>query len=73
MAGMAIGALEVKNIDLRLVDVPYRGELLVLGADFLHRHRVYIAMSQKKIYFSPIDTARALKQGSVKVIPHAID
>lgn len=70
---MSIGALEVKDLDLRLMDLPHSGEIMVLGADFLHRHRVYIAMSQNKIYFSPITTPRAMKRGSVQVIPQAIN
>lgn len=65
---MSIGTLEVKDFDLRLMDLPYSGEIMVLGADFLHRHRVYIAMSQNKLYLSPIQTPRAVKSGSVQVI-----
>ncbi|MGH8854649.1 MAG: aspartyl protease family protein, partial [Telluria sp.] len=69
---LSIGALEVRDVDLRVMDLPQSSEILVLGADFLHRHRVYIAMSQTRIYFSPIATPRVLKRGSVKVIPQAI-
>ncbi|MCC2974898.1 retropepsin-like domain-containing protein [Massilia sp. IC2-476] len=68
-----IGSLEVKDFDLRLMDLPQSGELLVLGADFLHRHRVYIAMSQQKIYFSPITAPRVMKRGKVDVIPQPLD
>lgn len=68
-----IGALEVKDIDLRLMDLPHSGEILVLGADFLHRYRVLIALSQQKIYFSPIATPRVLKRGAVQVIPQKLD
>jgi predicted aspartyl protease len=70
---MSVGSLEVKDSALRLMDLPHSGEILVLGVDFLHRHRVYIAMSQNKIYFSPIVSPRALKRGSVNVIPQAIN
>ena len=73
VSAMSIGALEVKDFDLRLMDLPYSGEILVLGADFLHRHRVYIALSQMQIYFSPVGTAEALKRGSVKIIPVPVD
>lgn len=69
----SIGALEVKDMDLRLMDLPHSGEILVLGADFLHRHRVYIATSQKQIYFSPITSPRTIKRGEVKVIPQIIN
>jgi len=50
------------------MDLPHSGEILVLGADFLHRHHVYIARAQNKIYFSAIQTPRAVKRGSVEVI-----
>ncbi|VXC38389.1 retroviral-like aspartic protease family protein [Massilia sp. 9I] len=69
---LTIGALEVKDLDLRLMDLPHSGEILVLGADFLHRHRVYIAISQQKIYFSPIATPRVMKRGKVDVIPQTL-
>lgn len=68
---MSIGPLEVRNLDLRLMDLPYHGDLLVLGADFLHRYRIYVAVSQQQIYFSPVGTARSLRRGSVDVIPQA--
>ena len=70
---MSIGALQVNDLDLRLMDLQHSSQILVLGTDFLHRHRVYIAMSQKQIYFSPIASPRVMKQGSVKVIPVAIE
>lgn len=70
---VSIGELEVKDLDLRLVDLSHEGEVLVLGADFLHRHRVYIAMEQKRIYFSPITTPQTRKRGSVQVIPQALN
>lgn len=69
LPSLSIGALEIKDLDLRLADLPYEGEIMVLGTDFLQRHRVYIAMSQKQIYFSPIRTPRVLKRGAVDVIP----
>lgn len=73
LPSMSIGTLDVKDVDLRLADLPHEGEIMVLGSDFLQRHRVYIAMSQKQIYFSPIQTPRALKRGVVEVIPQRVD
>lgn len=70
---ISIGALEVKGLDLRLMELAHEGEVLVLGADFLHRHRVYVAMEQRRIYFSPITTPQALKRGSVQVIPQPLN
>lgn len=68
MPPMSIGALEVKNLDLRLMDLAREAEILVLGADFLHRHRVYISRGQRLIYFSPVAKPRALRRGAVQVI-----
>lgn len=70
---MSIGALEVKDLDLRLMELAHEGEVVVLGADFLHRHRVYIALEQRRIYFSPITTPQVLKRGSVQVIPQPLN
>lgn len=70
---ISIGALEVKDLELRLMDLSHEGEVLVLGADFLHRHRVYVAMEQRRIYFSPITTPQVLKRGSVQVIPQSLN
>ncbi len=69
---VSIGTLEVKDFELRLVDLPHEGEIMVLGADFLQRHRVYVAISQSQLYFSPIGTPRTLKRGNVDVIPQTI-
>lgn len=69
---LSVGALDVKDLDVRLVDLPHAGDFLILGSDFLHRYRVYVAKSQNLVYFSPIATSRTLKRGSVNVIPQAI-
>ncbi len=55
----SIGALQVKDFSLRLVNMERSGEMLVLGTDFLKRHRVYVAMSQNRIYFSPVTAPAA--------------
>lgn len=68
VARVTIGELEVNDLDLRLIDLSHTGETLVLGADFMHRYRIYIAMSQNKIYFSQPKEPRILKRGSVEVI-----
>lgn len=70
---LSIGALEVKDLDLRLMDLAHEGEVLVLGADFLQRHRVYMAMEQRRIYFSPITAPQVRKRGSVRVIPQPLN
>lgn len=68
MPPMSIGALEVKDLDVRLMDLAREAEILVLGADFLHRHRVYISRGQRLIYFSPVAQPRPAKRGAVQVI-----
>ena len=68
VAQMSIGGLDVKDFKVRLMDLPHSGQILVLGTDFLHRHRVYIAMSQRKVYFSTIKNP-IMKHGAVEVIP----
>lgn len=65
---MSVGGLEVKDFKVRLMDLPHSGEILVLGTDFLHRHRTYIAMSQRQIYFSTVKNP-IMKHGAVEVIP----
>lgn len=64
---MSVGGLAVKDFKVRLIDLPHSGEILVLGTDFLHRHRVYIAMSQRQVYFSAVKNP-IMKRGSVEVI-----
>ncbi len=52
---MSIGDLAVKDFRLHLMNLDLSGEMLILGADFLRQHRVYIAMGQRKIYFSKVE------------------
>ena len=59
VAEMSIGDLKLKNVDMRLLNLGLAGEMLILGADFLSQHRVYVAMSQNRIYFSPVNAKPA--------------
>jgi predicted aspartyl protease len=52
---MSIGDLKLKDVDMRLLNLDLSGETLILGVDFLRQHRVYVAMSQNRIYFSPVN------------------
>jgi predicted aspartyl protease len=52
---MSIGGMQVNDFNLRLFNMDRSGEMLVLGLDFLKRHRVYVAMSQNRIYFTPVE------------------
>ena len=64
VARMSIGELQVKDFSLRLVNMERSGEMLVLGTDFLRHHRIYVAMSQNRIYFSPVHTNAAPQPGT---------
>ncbi len=47
-----IGDEEIRNTRLRLGDVPLETVDMLLGADFFLSHRIYIANSQQKLYFT---------------------
>lgn len=53
-ADIAIGDYQVKQATVRIFDMDLSGELMVLGADFLRANRVLIAMSQRKLYITPV-------------------
>lgn len=44
----------------RVPHVRYDGDDMMLGADFIIAHRLFISQSQKKIYFSPAENASFL-------------
>jgi tetratricopeptide (TPR) repeat protein len=47
-----IGQEEVKNAKLRIGDIELPGIDMILGADFALSHRIYMANSQHKMYFT---------------------
>jgi tetratricopeptide (TPR) repeat protein len=47
-----IGQEEIKNAKLRIGDIDVPGVDMMLGADFFLSHRIYVANSQHKIYFT---------------------
>jgi hypothetical protein len=53
-ADVAIGDYQVKQATVRIFDMDLSGEMMVLGADFLRANRVLIAMSQRKLYITPV-------------------
>jgi len=53
-ANIAIGDYQVKQATVRIFDMDLSGEMMVLGADFLRANRVLIAMSQRKLYITPV-------------------
>lgn len=53
-ADVAIGNYQVKQATVRIFDMDLSGEVMVLGADFLRANRVLIAMSQRKLYITPV-------------------
>jgi tetratricopeptide (TPR) repeat protein/predicted aspartyl protease len=51
-ASFKIGQEEIRNTRLRFGDLNFRGSDMLLGADFFLSHRVYVASSQRKLYFT---------------------
>jgi tetratricopeptide (TPR) repeat protein/predicted aspartyl protease len=47
-----IGGEQVKNTRLRIADMRLPDADMVLGADFFLSHRIYVAKSQRKLYFT---------------------
>jgi predicted aspartyl protease len=51
-ASFRIGDEEIRNTHLRIGDARASSVDMLLGADFLLSHRVYVANSQRKLYFT---------------------
>jgi tetratricopeptide (TPR) repeat protein/predicted aspartyl protease len=47
-----LGGEEIKNARIRIADSDLIGSDMMLGADFFLSHRIYVARSQQKIYFT---------------------
>ena len=52
VASFKIGGEEVRNTRLRIADMALPNTDMLLGADFFLSHRVYVANSQHRIYFT---------------------
>jgi tetratricopeptide (TPR) repeat protein/predicted aspartyl protease len=51
-ASFRIGGEEIKNTRLRIGDIDLPNADMLIGADFFLSHRIYVANSQNKLYFS---------------------
>jgi tetratricopeptide (TPR) repeat protein len=51
-ASFKIGDEEIQHAQLRFGDIPFVGTDMVIGADFFLSHRIYVASSQRKLYFT---------------------
>ncbi len=51
-ASFKIGDEEIRNTRLRIADLGLSGADMLLGADFFLSHRIYVASSQRKLYFT---------------------
>jgi tetratricopeptide (TPR) repeat protein len=51
-ASFKIGDEEIKNTRLRIADIDLPDADMLLGADFFLAHRIYVANSQRKLYFT---------------------
>jgi tetratricopeptide (TPR) repeat protein/predicted aspartyl protease len=47
-----IGDEEIRNAQLRFGDIGIDGTDMLIGADFFLSHRIYVASSQRKLYFT---------------------
>jgi tetratricopeptide (TPR) repeat protein/predicted aspartyl protease len=52
VASFKIGDEEVKQTKLRFGDVSLPGTDMLIGTDFFLSHRIYVATSQRKVYFT---------------------
>lgn len=53
-ANVAFGDYQVKQATVPVFDMDWPGETMVPGADFLRANLVLIAMSQRKLYITPV-------------------
>lgn len=51
-ASFKIGDEEIRNTRLRIAELGMYGTDMLIGADFFLSHRVYVASSQRKLYFT---------------------
>jgi tetratricopeptide (TPR) repeat protein len=51
-ASFKMGQEEIKNTRLRIGDIDLPNADMLIGADFFLSHRIYVANSQRKLYFS---------------------
>jgi tetratricopeptide (TPR) repeat protein/predicted aspartyl protease len=47
-----IGGETIRNARLRVADIKWPSADMLLGADFFLAHRIYVAVSQRKLYFT---------------------
>ena len=52
VASFAIGDEEIRNTHLRVTDTEIPGADMLIGADFFLSHRIYVATSQRKLFFT---------------------
>ncbi len=51
-ANFEIGGVQIRNARLHVVNAQILGVDMLLGADFFLSHRIYVAFSQNKLYFT---------------------
>jgi len=52
VASFKIGDEEIRNTQLRIGDIRLDNADMLIGADFFLSHRIYVATSQRKLYFT---------------------
>jgi tetratricopeptide (TPR) repeat protein/predicted aspartyl protease len=70
-----IGDEEIRNTRLRIGDIDLPDSDMLIGADFFLSHRVYVANSQHKLYFTynggPVFNLTAVKHAAAEPVPDA--
>jgi tetratricopeptide (TPR) repeat protein len=68
-----IGAEEIRNTRLRIADIELPDADMLIGPDFFLSHRIYVANSQHKLYFTynggPVFNLASAKYGSTASAP----
>ena len=52
ISGFRIGQEEIRNTRIRIGDIEVANADMLIGADFFLSHRIFVANSQKKLYFT---------------------
>jgi len=74
-ASFKIGDEEIRNTRLRIADIDIPDADMLIGPDFFLSHRIYVANSQQKLYFTynggPVFDLRRLRNGAAAGVPDA--
>jgi tetratricopeptide (TPR) repeat protein/predicted aspartyl protease len=76
-ASFKIGNEEIRNTRLRIADIDLPDADMLIGPDFFLSHRIYVANSQHKLYFTynggPVFNLSGAKHAEAAPVPGSID